>query len=115
MTCSHGLAVIVCLLEWCAANLRDEPRMERNSGLIARGPIRLSYALGVRILTVGFVCGGFVPHPPAFASASAQASTVGHTVTFESGETMSTSVTYAATVADFLRENNIVAGTRDYV
>jgi 3D (Asp-Asp-Asp) domain-containing protein len=89
--------------------------------LIRRGYIRAAHALAVTVLTTGLVCAGFVTHPSsALASVDAAGpsgtrQTAGHAVTFQSNGATSQHLTQAATVGDFLRERNIVAGLHDYV
>jgi 3D (Asp-Asp-Asp) domain-containing protein/uncharacterized protein YabE (DUF348 family) len=89
--------------------------------LAGRGRISLSQVLAVVALTGSFVGASFVVHPSsALASADAAiASGVkpdeAHTVTFESKGADAELTTTAATVGDFLREQNVTVAAGDYV
>ena len=87
--------------------------------MIGRGPLRVSHVLALGVLTAGFVWAGFISKPSlAEASAhvpSAVAVSATHAVTFDLAGTLSQHATSAATVGDFLREQNVVAGPNDYV
>jgi 3D (Asp-Asp-Asp) domain-containing protein len=91
----------------------------KGTRLIARGPIRVSHALAVTILTAGLVAAGFVTHPSsALASGNSDAigrTAAGHTIDFRSNGTTTQHVTQAATVGDFLRERNVTVAAQDYV
>jgi len=94
-------------------------RSERNFILIGRGPLRVSHVLAMGALIAVFVWAGFVTHPSlAEASANAPAATAdnaSHAVTFELNGALSQHSSSAATVGDFLREQQIAAGPNDYV
>ncbi len=87
--------------------------------MIGRGPLRVSHVLAVGALTAGFVWAAFATHPAlavASADVPAQAARAGgHAVSFEWNGTAGDARTDAATVGDFLRERNVVVGSRDYV
>ncbi|MEO9026864.1 MAG: 3D domain-containing protein [Candidatus Tumulicola sp.] len=81
----------------------------------------MSHVLAVGILTAGIVFASFVTHPSsALASAAATAPSgvrraASHAVTFDSNGAATQHVTDAATVGDFLRDQNIAVGALDYV
>lgn len=91
--------------------------------MIGRGPLRVSHVLAISLLSAGFVVASFATHPSAAAAAGNSPTPAGtasaapslHAVTFNSSGTITQHATDAATVGDFLRERNIVAGPNDFI
>lgn len=89
--------------------------------MTGRGRISLSQVVAVAALTGSFLGASFVVHPSsALASADAAVASgvkpdAAHTVTYESNGTDAERTTSAATVGDFLHEQNVTVGSGDYV
>ncbi len=86
--------------------------------MIGRGPLRVTHALGVGLLTAVLVCASFGTHPASALASTTQAASPAqttHTITFESNGSTAQLVTGATTVGDFLRERNVTVGAHDFV